>query len=228
VRPAAAGAALCALAFTALLAQEPTPEGGSTAAAPGPQATPTRGPVLKLGPRPTPKEIGVGGSSLADIARRNRAASEKEAKKKSLGVISNETLRKGSAPAATPPPPKGNEKSSAHRVVGAPTPTPGIPEPKDFEGRTESDWRRKSGELRARLAGAEASVKKLDAEVRRLENDFYAWSDGNYRDRVIKPALDQARADLDKAKRDAEDAKTKLDSLEDDARKSGAPPGWLR
>jgi outer membrane murein-binding lipoprotein Lpp len=78
------------------------------------------------------------------------------------------------------------------------------------------------------MVAAETSVKKLDAEVRRLENDFYAWSDGNYRDRVIKPALDQSRADLDKAKRDAEDAKAKLDSLEDDARKSGAPPGWLR
>ena len=226
--PASAAPVLCALALAALFAQEPPPEGGATVSSPEAPATPTRGPVLKLGPRPTPKEIGIGGSSLADIARRNRAASEKEAKKKSLGVISNESLRKGSAPAATPPPPKGTEKPVGHRVVGPSTPTPGIPEPKDLEGRTESDWRRISGDLRARMVAAETSVKKLDAEVRRLENDFYAWSDGNYRDRVIKPALDQSRADLDKAKRDAEDAKAKLDSLEDDARKSGAPPGWLR
>jgi len=225
VSPATAAPALCALALAALLAQEPPPEGGSPVPSPEAPATPTRGPVLKLGPRPTPREIGVGGSSLADIARRNRAASEKEAKKKSLGVISNESLRKGSAPAATPTP-KGNGKPGPQRVVGQPT--PGIPEPKDFEGRTESDWRRKSGDLRAQMAAADASVKRLDAEVRRLENDFYAWSDGNYRDRVIKPALDQARADLDKARRDAEDAKAKFDGLEDEARKSGAPPGWLR
>jgi outer membrane murein-binding lipoprotein Lpp len=220
-------AALSALALAALLAQEP-PENGSFPASDDPAATPTPAPVLKMGPRPTPKEIGVGGSSLADIARRNRAEKEKEAKKKSLGVITNETLRKGSPATVTPPPPKGTEKPVAHRVVGAPTPTPGIPEPKDFEGRTESDWRRKSGEIKARLALADTNVKKLEAEVRRLENDFYAWSDGNYRDRVIKPALDQARADLDKAKHDAEDAKAKLDNLEDDARKSGAPPGWIR
>lgn len=223
-----ASPAFSALVLAALLAQEPTPEAGSSL---GPQdvpVSPTPGPVLKMGPRPTPREIGVGGSSLADIARRNRAEKEKETKQKSLGVITNETLRKGSAPVTTPTPPKGAEKPVAHRVVGAPTPTPGIPEPKDFEGRTESDWRRKAGDLKARLAGAESSVRRLDSEVRRLDNDFYAWSDGNYRDRVIKPALDQARADLDKAKRDADEAKTQLANLEDEARKSGAPPGWIR
>lgn len=224
----AAAPALSALVLAALLVQEPPPEAGSSI---GPQdvpATPTPGPVLKLGPRPTPREIGVGGGSLADIARRNRAEKEKETKKKSLGVISNESLAKGSSPSTTSPAAKGGAKPAAPRTAGPPAPTPGIPELRDFEGRTETDWRKKSADLRARLAAAEAGVKKLDAEVRRLENDFYAWSDGNYRDRVIKPALDQARADLDKAKRDADDAKNRLASLEDEARKAGAPPGWIR
>jgi hypothetical protein len=220
--------ALSALVLAALLAQEPTPEAGSSIGPRDVPATPTPGPVLKLGPRPTPREIGVGSGSLADIARRNRAEKEKETKQKSLGVITNETLRKGSAPATTPHPSKGADKPAAGRTAGSQTPTPGIPELTDFEGRTESDWRRRSAELKARLAAADAGVRKLDAEVRRLENDFYAWSDGNYRDRVIKPALDQARADLDKAKRDADDARTRLAGLEDEARKSGAPPGWIR
>jgi outer membrane murein-binding lipoprotein Lpp len=224
---AAAAAAVFVLALSTLLAQEPPPEEGQPRTSADVPATPTPGPVLKRAPVPTPKEIGIGGGSLADIARRNRARREKEPKKKSLGVITNESLRKGSAPVATPAP-KGVETPAAHRVVGASTPTAGIPEPRDFEGRTESEWRKRSADLKARQAQAEANVKKLDAEVHRLENDFYAWSDGNYRDRVIKPALDQARADLDKAKRDAEDAKTKFDNLEDEARKSGAPPGWLR
>jgi hypothetical protein len=220
--------AIAALALAALLAQEPVAEERPSS---GPQdvpATPTPRPVLKRGPRPTPTEIGVGGSSLADIARRNRAASQAEKKKKSLGVITNESLRKGGAPSTASPSGKGGDKTVSPKSGPPPTAAVGIPEPRDFAGRTESDWRKKAADVKARLAAAEGNVRRLEAEVRRLENDFYAWSDGNYRDRVIKPALDQARADLDKAKRDADDAKAQLDNLDDEARKSGAPPGWLR
>ncbi|MCE7957802.1 MAG: hypothetical protein DYH06_07660, partial [Acidobacteria bacterium ACB2] len=61
-----------------------------------------------------------------------------------------------------------------------------------------------------------------------LENDFYAWSDGNYRDQVIKPAWDKAREDLKKARAEVDAAKATEDGLAEEARKAGAPPGWVR
>jgi len=205
----------------------------STTPAPAPPQTHT--PRLGGGPEaPSARRpIGTGGSSLADIARRQKEQREREGKKPSLGVITNETLRKG-APAGTPTPAPlaakgGRGKASPTPAPRASTPAPPvIPEWRDQKGRTEADWRRIAGEVRASQAAAEARVKTLDAEVRRLENDFYAWSDGNYRDRVIRPAWDQARDDLAKARQDLDASRARMGELEEDARKSNAPPGWLR
>ena len=68
----------------------------------------------------------------------------------------------------------------------------------------------------------------LTATSRKLENDFYAWDDGQYRDRVIKPAWDRAKADLEQAKVELEAAEKQLADLPERARKAGALPGWIR
>jgi predicted nucleic acid-binding Zn-ribbon protein len=75
---------------------------------------------------------------------------------------------------------------------------------------------------------AEQRVKDLDTKSRQLENDFYAQSDGYRRDGVIKPAWDKARDDLAKARSDIDTARKSLEDLAEEARRSGAPPGWLR
>jgi BMFP domain-containing protein YqiC len=222
-------------------AQEPTPEPAAAAPPitdPDLTATPTPAPI----PSPVPRSgsaavtasaappIGTGGSSLADIARRQKDQREREGKKPSLGVISNESLRKGS-PGAEPASRKGAATSKASPTPAAHAAAPGIPpipEWRDTKGRTEADWRRMMAGVRERVAAAEGRVKALEAESKRFENDFYAWSDGNYRDRVIRPAWDQAREELGKARKELDAARAQLSNLEEDARKSNAPPGWLR
>ena len=216
-------------------AQEPTP-GPSSASAPvtSPDFSATPAPAPRAAPTaraPAARPIGAGGSSLADIARRQKEQREREGKKASLGVISNETLRK-SGSAADAAPAKGGAKTKAGPTPaphGAPAAAPAtIPEWRDMKGRTEADWRKLMAGVRDRMTAAEGRVKALEADARRYENDFYAWSDGNYRDRVIRPAWDQARTDLANARKELEAARTELTDLEEDARKSGAPPGWLR
>ena len=55
-----------------------------------------------------------------------------------------------------------------------------------------------------RVADAKARVAELDRPPpSKLENDFYAWDDGQYRDRVIKPAWDRTRRELETAKQPA-------------------------
>ena len=227
-------AVILALLCGSVRAQEPTPEPASSTpvTAPDLAATPVPSTHATPGaPPPAPRSIGAGGSSLADIARRQKEQREREGKKASLGVISNETLRK-SVSAADAAPAKGGAKTKA-----GPTPAPHgataaapatIPEWRDLKGRTEADWRKLMAGVRDRMTAAEGRVKSLEADARRYENDFYAWSDGNYRDRVIRPAWDQARTDLANARKELEAARTELTDLEEDARKSGAPPGWLR
>ena len=199
-------------------AEEPTP---TTSSAPG-AVTPTPAAVRSPASRP----IGTGASSLADIARRQKEQREREGKKPSLGVISNETLRKGESSPA-----KGGAKPKASPTPAPRGAAPGVPpvtEWRDEKGRTEADWKRIMSGARERIAAAESRVKALEDDARRYENDFYAWSDGNYRERVIRPAWDQAREELGKARQELDAARAQASDLEEDARKSNAPPGWLR
>ncbi|MBK6404517.1 MAG: hypothetical protein IPF66_05495 [Holophagales bacterium] len=112
-----------------------------------------------------------------------------------------------------------------------PTPTAGpiaIPEYRDASGRTEADWRKRATIARERVDRAESGLSAVQEEAKRLENDFYAWSDGNYRERVIRPAWNQAKEKLRLLELEADAARAGLVELEEEARKSGTPPGWLR
>lgn len=214
--------------LVATAAPTPAPQ-TSSESAPKPTPTPRSkkkvdsGPARKGG---TPAVASEGGS-LGDIARRTREEKKGEPKKGTL-VITNESLRKGSEKPA-----KGGGsvqvvgRSSDHPEA-TPTPTFAISEYRDNQGRTEADWRRMMATARERATRAEEDVKRLEPEVRRLENDFYAWSDGSYRERVIKPAWDQAREDLRKAQEELDQSRSAQADLEEEARKSGALPGWLR
>jgi len=145
-------------------------------------------------------------------------------------VITNESLGKPPAPST------GTSITITGRpggkpVVRTPVPTPmpvEIPEYRDASGRTEADWKERAATVRARVETADTALTAAQAEARRLENDFYAWSDGNYRERVIRPAWDQAREKVRLLQLEAEAAKAALSDLEEEARRSGTPPGWLR
>jgi hypothetical protein len=214
------------IASVALAAQEPTP-------------TPLGKTGRKLGggnfgvlPMPTPTGGAPGPGSLAGAARKTQGSEVSSSQGPSRGVvITNESLRK-SAPTPTgssikitgSAKPKPNSKAS-------PTPIPGPvvnPEYRDASGRTESDWQRRARVARQRIELSDTGLSAAREDAKRLENDFYAWSDGNYRERVIRPAWDQAKEKLRLLETEAEAARAGLAELEEEARKSGTPPGWLR
>ncbi|MCM3878196.1 MAG: hypothetical protein NEA02_17495 [Thermoanaerobaculia bacterium] len=212
------------------LAVEPTPASATS-------LTPTPAPAastLSGGKAGIPGA--VRGSSLADAVKLSKERRKDQPAKKSLGTITNESLRKG----ATPTPPAGKSASgkgaSAKTASGkpargaaSPTPAPGVPDvARDDKGRSEADWRALVGHQRSLVTDGEARVRDLETRTKQLENDFYAMSDGNRRDAVVKPAWDRAREELTKARQQLEDARRAVDDLSEDARKSNAPPGWLR
>jgi hypothetical protein len=179
-------------------------------------------PAASPTPRPTPKPRAP---SLADVVKRSQTTKQ-TTKKKSLGVITNESVKSHDTSKAVTRV-DGKVSVPGAGPAGVPPPTPDTTV-RDNEGRTEQDWRQRAATLRRDAVQARERVRKLEAETKRLENDFYAWSDGNYRDGVIKPSWDKAREDLKAARTELDAAETALTNLEDDARKAGAPPGWLR
>jgi hypothetical protein len=101
-------------------------------------------------------------------------------------------------------------------------------EPADKEGRNKEDWRKIMENARNQEALSQQLVQDLQTRVNQLSNDFYSRDDPAVRDGVIKPAWDKALADLAAAKLRAEEARKRIGDLEEEARKSGAFPGWLR
>ncbi len=161
----------------------------------------------------------------------SKEARKDQPPKKSLGTITNENLRKGASPTPTPKGAAGKSlpaKASGKEASPA-APSPGAPYvARDDKGRSEEDWKRLVDRSRASVQNSELRVRELETKAKQLENDFYAMSDGNRRDAVVKPAWDKAREDLEKARQELEDARKAFDDLSEEARKSNAPPGWLR
>ena len=218
--------AITLIAPVALAAEEPTP-------------TPPAKTGRKLGggsfgvlPIPTPTGGAPRSESLAGVARKTQENETAPAQNSPRGVvITNESLRKGApTPTGASITITGSTKSKPNSKA-LPTPTRGPvvnPEYRDASGRTEADWQKRAKIARERIALADAGLSGARENAKRLENDFYAWSDGNYRERVIRPAWDQAKEKLRILATEAEAARASLAELEEEARKSGTPPGWLR
>jgi len=174
-------------------------------------------PVVAETPAPTP------GHSLADQVRAAEQARKRKEPKATV-TITNETL--------VTDPKKGRLTTSVPRPT-SPAPTPGheqlLPTPAGpDEASAEVYWRERMHSARSRVEELRERVRRFEQEAKKLENDFYAWDDGQYRDGVIKPAWDQKREELETARRDLEQAEKELSELPEKARKAGALPGWLR
>ena len=98
----------------------------------------------------------------------------------------------------------------------------------DTAGHDKAFWQSAMQQARQDVTAAQERVGTLQTDISRLQNDFYAWDDPAYRDGVIKPALDQALTEIAKARKDVEISIKRVTELAEEARKSGALPGWLR
>jgi hypothetical protein len=209
------GLALLLLPATVLLAES------------SPTSTPTVRPRLSGGfgrapAQVTPVAVSTPktGQTLDDVVRAADEAKQKKEQKSGV-AITNRTLvtdpKKGRVSTAAPRPPQ-------------PTPRPSeivSPTPAAAEGG-EAEWRERARAARKRVQDLKERIPQLEADGKKLETDFYAWDDGQYRDGVIKPAWDKKREELETARRDLTEAERELADLPERARKAGALPGWIR
>ena len=220
----AAAALLCGLAPSAAGSPTPTPTPAARARLSG-----------GFGRAPSAPRDGEP-RSLADAVRAARR--RKEQKEQKAVAITNESLVKDPKqghvstsriqPAA--PPPAAPPAARAGRGEGAAVPvTPaGAPAAGASAAGEEAAWRERARSLQRRADEFKTQITRLEAETKQLEGDFYRWDDGQYRDRVIKPAWDKKREELETARIQGKQADADLADLPEKARRAGVPPGWLR
>jgi hypothetical protein len=196
------------LAFAALATAQETP-------APAPQE-PAQTP-LAAAAKPAPAKPAAGTADSPLVAAAKKA---KGGKIQTGTVITNENMKGvkgvgGSVTYANPSDPN----APAYTPEGGAAPG---------AGRTQEDWKSMISSARGAVANLESRIATLQSQVNKLAADFYAWDDPAYRDGVIKPAWDQALANLEQAKDALPGAKQRIADIEEEARKAGVPPGWLR
>ncbi len=197
--------------------------------------TPTPRPKLSGGFGRTPVPGATEGQSLADVVR--AASNSRHPRDLKPVAITNESLVKDPAKGrlstakarSAPPAPAPTVVPAAGAVASstaiAPVATPATP---SAPGAEEARWREAAHAARRRVEELTAQLAALDGETKQLENDFYRWDDGQYRDRVIKPAWDKKREELETTRKELAQAETDLTELPEKARRAGALPGWLR
>lgn len=161
--------------------------------------------------------------SLGDLAKK-----EKE-RREAIGqvrVITGEQAAKYSTgqaeePAAPEPAPPAEKQAAAGAAAKADP-----DEPVDFEGRPESFWRKTMAEARLAVKDLERERDTLVLKVNQLQDQFYKQSDG-FRREDIQRELQKSYYLQDVNKENLAKARTALEDLEKEARKSGALPGWI-
>jgi chromosome segregation ATPase len=97
----------------------------------------------------------------------------------------------------------------------------------DQQSRDEQAWRDRAAKAHADLEHSEMYLDALQSKINALWADFTSRDDPAQR-AAIETDRRKALAEFDRVKQEVQDRKKAIDDLEEEARKAGVPPGWLR
>ena len=163
--------------------------------------------------------------SLADLAKQ-----EKERRAKVTAdakVITNNARAKDAGTTEAEPADQKQPDKAVNPADGKPKPDrQADDEPKDLFGRTESFWRQTLSDARKRVKDLEDESRALQLKINDLQNKFYAEASG-FKQQDIQHEIQKSFYEQDQNKQNLAKARSELQQLEVEARKSGALPGWI-
>ena len=176
--------------------------------------------------------------TLGDIAQKEQE--RRKGAKQPTKVYTNDDLKGGGLPSAPPP---ADARPAADPSAGAATEAPQAAEgQKDAkpaagaakkaagdaaDAKDEAAWHNRIAEARDDLRRNEVFAEALQSRINALTTDFAA-RDNPIERTQIADERQKALAELERVKGDIEKSKKKITDIEEDARKAGVPPGWLR
>ena len=191
---------------------------------------------------------GAPAQSLGDVARRE------EARRKGTGaagkVYTNGDLRGAPAP-ASPAPSSPSTPSTSAPAVPAPSapadatkpagtkPADGTAKSGDAQGAKPdaapapdakgdaATWRKRRETIETALERSKTFAEALQSRINGLTADFSARDDPAQRN-IVATERQKALTELDRVKREIAQNTKALADLQEEARKSGVPAGWLR
>lgn len=125
------------------------------------------------------------------------------------------------------PPDAGEGEDPADPDTDAADPWDSVGMATDSQGRGEDYWRQAMTQARAAVDSARKNRDQLQGEMNRNRVDFTAIDDPAAR-ALVHGRLEELHTELAEAEQALADAEQAFRDLQEDARRSGALPGWLR
>jgi hypothetical protein len=172
----------------------------------------------------------VRAQSLADVAQKEEQ--RRKTAKPAGKVITNKDLGDVPPPAAVTPPDDAKtadaKAAEAKAAEAAKTAKPAEPGAEDKAPvKDQAYWSGRMKELRSKLELDEISAEAFQARINALNADFVNRDDPAQRG-LIAQNRQKAVAGLDRLTKAIADGKRAIADLEEEARRAGVPPGWLR
>ena len=192
---------------------------------------------------------GAPAQSLGDVARKE------EARRKETGsgkTYTNESLRSAPEPAAPAPSTSASTPSSSAPSSSTPsTAAPGTTKPSTTPDAKSGDaakagdapkadakpapdakgdaatWKKRRETIETALARAKTFAEALQSRINGLTADFSARDDPAQRS-LVAADRQKALTEMERVKKEIVQHTKALADLQEEARKSGVPPGWLR
>ena len=165
------------------------------------------------------------GDPVADAARKARA--EQKATPKPKKVFTNDDI-----PSAAPPPPPAPASADATNKPG--TQAQGndksekeLNDPSN-DPKNEAYWHKRAKKLRAKLATAEQELDVLQRELNKDELQYYPDPQKALQQQYSRSDISEKTAKVTAKKAEVESLKQQVADLEDEVRKAGGDPGWVR
>ena len=174
--------------------------------------------------------VGMGGNlfaqsqtpSLGDLARKEQ---ERRKGQKTTGKVYTKKDLPPSPPA--PPPSAAPAPAAATDETKAQEKKPGEEAGEKKDEKDETWWKNRINQVREELRRNEMFAEALQTRINSLSTDFVNRDDPFQRAKIGEDR-DKAIAELARVKGEIDRGKKQIVDIEEEARKAGVPPGWLR
>ena len=174
---------------------------------------------------------GASGQSLAEIARREQARRAAIPEERRSKVYTNDDLRTsggltiGATRRSAPPPSGAAAQGTGEPATGSNT--GGADGAEAGEVRDEAYWRTRMTTVQEARTRAALMASALQNRADGLWAQFTATDDPAQR-RMVERQRNEALAELENTRAELEGLDREIAGIREEARRAGAPPGWLR
>jgi hypothetical protein len=167
--------------------------------------------------------------SLGDLAKKEQA--RRKAAPPAAKTYTNDDLKQVPAPTGTPGKPadeaaKSPEAKPGDAKTGDPTKVADAPKPAE-PAKDETFWRGRITAAREDVRRNESFKEALQTRINALTADF-ANRDDPYQRAKVADDRQKALAEMARVSSDIDKGTKLIAEIEDEARRAGVPPGWLR